>query len=66
MYHNWYEIYVIGRQAQKDLLRQAEEARRADFTRRSRREEKRQARARRARRPAPEGGPDGLQDASAA
>jgi hypothetical protein len=47
MYHNWYEIYVIGRQAQSDLHRKADEARRAEEARRVRREQKKQAGVRR-------------------
>jgi hypothetical protein len=30
MYHNWYEMYVTAKQIQRDLYRQADEARRAE------------------------------------
>jgi hypothetical protein len=53
MYHNWYEVYLNGRQVQRDLQRQADESRRADIARESRKEERRKARAGRARRGPP-------------
>jgi len=30
MYHNWYELYMVTKQVQKDLYRRADEARLAD------------------------------------
>jgi hypothetical protein len=66
MYHNWYELYVITRQAQKDLYRRAEEARRAEAARKSRKEERKQARARRSAPPVREDGSEGMRTSSAA
>jgi hypothetical protein len=43
MYHNWYELYVVTKQLQKDLLRQADEARMVDAARKSRKEAKKRA-----------------------
>ncbi len=55
MYHNWYELYVISRQKQKDLYRRADEARLLAEARRSlvdeslgsRKERRKQARSQR-------------------
>ncbi len=44
MYHNWYEQYRVAKQVQKDLYRQADEARLGDAARKSRKEEKKHAR----------------------
>ena len=44
MYHNWYELNMVAKQVQKDLHRQADEARLVDAARKSRKEEKKHAR----------------------
>ena len=44
MYHNWFELKMVTQQVQKDLYRQASEARLADSARKRRTEEKKRAR----------------------
>ena len=44
MYHNWYELSMVAKQVQKNLYRQADEARLVDAARKTRKEEKRRAR----------------------
>ena len=53
MYHNWYELYLIGRQTQKELHRRADQVRRADDAHRVRKEQRKQACARRSGHPGP-------------
>jgi hypothetical protein len=65
MSHNWYEIYVITRQAQKDLHRRADQARLAEAARKRRKEERKRSGDRHAGRQARETGSDGLWPASA-
>jgi len=44
MYHSWYEQYTVAGQLQRDLYRQADEARLVDTGRKSRKEEKKHVR----------------------
>jgi len=66
MYHSWFELHMVAKQAQKDLHRWAEEARRAEAARRIEKERRKEKQRGRIDRKVPEGGSDSAGAASAA